>query len=134
METINKKKFNEKLFKGINEVISKYQLINKNEKIAVALSGGKDSILTLHALHKYQEYEDFELFAISVDEGIKGYRSHGIDSAIKNAKKLKIPLIQKSFAEEENFTLDDIYTNFKSACIPCGVFRRNILNKTAYSI
>ncbi|MBQ3472607.1 MAG: TIGR00269 family protein, partial [Methanobrevibacter sp.] len=36
--------------------------------------------------------------------------------------------------EEEGFALDDIYSYFKSACIPCGVFRRNILNKTAYEI
>ena len=39
-----------------------------------------------------------------------------------------------SFKDEEGFALDDIYQDFKSACIPCGVFRRNILNKTAYEL
>ena len=77
---------------------------------------------------------DFELVAILVDEGIDGYRQHGIDAAVNNAQLLEIPLIQKSFKEEEGFALDDIYSYFKSACIPCGVFRRNILNKTAYEI
>ena len=72
--------------------------------------------------------------AISVDEGIEGYRQHGIDAAIDNAEKLDIELIQKSFKTEEGFSLDDIYSGFKSACIPCGVFRRNILNKTAYEL
>ncbi len=72
--------------------------------------------------------------AISVDEGIEGYRQHGIDSAINNAKELNIKLVQKSFKDEEGFALDDIYHDFKSACIPCGVFRRNILNKTAYEL
>lgn len=134
METINKKEFNKKLFTRINKLINDYQLIKENEKIVVALSGGKDSVLTLHALKKYQKQLNFELIAVSVDEGIKGYRPHGIESAIKNAEKLNIPLIQKSFKEEENFALDDIYKNFKSACMPCGVFRRNILNKTAYEL
>ena len=102
--------------------------------IAVALSGGKDSVLTLHALKNYQNYLDFDLVAVSVDEGIEGYRQHGIDAAIDNAEKLDVKLVQKSFKIEEGFALDDIYSGFKSACIPCGVFRRNILNKTAYDL
>lgn len=136
MSVLNKEEFNEKLFSKIEKLIKDYKLIEKDDLIAIALSGGKDSVLTLHALADYQKSRnfDFELVAISVDEGIKGYRQHGITSAIANAKKLDIELIQKSFKEEVKFTLDDTYSHFKSACIPCGVFRRNILNKTAYSI
>lgn len=130
MVKLNKKEFNEKIFTRINDLISEYNLINEGELIAVALSGGKDSVLTLHALKNYQDTLDFDLVAISVDEGIEGYRSHGIESAVSNAEDLGIELIQKSF----DLKLDDIYDNFKSACIPCGVFRRNILNKTAYEI
>lgn len=134
--SLDKEEFNDKIFSRINNLINEYQLIKENEKIAIALSGGKDSVLTLHALKDYQDNcgFDFELVAISVDEGIEGYRQHGIDAAISNAKLLDIPLIQKSFKEEEGFTLDDVHSYFKSACIPCGVFRRNILNKTAYKI
>ena len=134
--SINKDEFNERIFSRIDSLINDYQLIKENEKIAIALSGGKDSVLTLHALKNYQLNADFdfELVAISVDEGIEGYRQHGIDAAVNNAEALDIPLIQKSFKEEEGFALDDIYSYFKSACIPCGVFRRNILNKTAYEI
>ncbi|MBQ6813397.1 MAG: TIGR00269 family protein [Methanobrevibacter sp.] len=133
---IKKEEFNKKIFSRINNLIEDYQLIKPGEKIAVALSGGKDSVLTLHALKNYHDNcgFDFELVAISVDEGIEGYRQHGIDSAVNNANLLGVPLIEKSFLEEESFALDDIYSYFKSACIPCGVFRRNILNKTAYEI
>lgn len=134
MARLDKNEFNEMIFTRINDLIRDYDLIKQNELIAVALSGGKDSVLTLHALKMYQEYEDFDLVAISVDEGIAGYRAHGISSAINNAEALGIELIQKSFLEDEGFALDDIYENFKSACIPCGVFRRNILNRTAYEI
>lgn len=134
MVVIDKEDFNEKIFTRINRLISDYDLIKEGELIALALSGGKDSVLTLHALKRYQDILDFDLVAISVDEGIGGYRSHGVESAINNAKELGVELIQKSFKDEEGFDLDDIYENFKSACIPCGVFRRNILNKTAYEI
>lgn len=134
MVAIDKDEFNNKIFTRINNLISDYNLIKEGELIAIALSGGKDSVLTLHALKKYQQFLDFDLVAISVDEGIEGYRSHGVKSAIKNTEKLGVKLIQKSFKDAEGFTLDDIYDNFKSACIPCGVFRRSILNKTAYEI
>ena len=134
MVQLNKKEFNDKIFTRINNLIHDYNLINEHELIAVALSGGKDSVLTLHALKNYQNYLDFDLVAVSVDEGIEGYRQHGIDAAIDNAEKLDVKLVQKSFKIEEGFALDDIYSGFKSACIPCGVFRRNILNKTAYDL
>ena len=71
---IEKEEFNKKIFSRINKLIDDYQWIKEEEKIAVALSGGKDSVLTLHALHDYQMNADFDfdLLAISVDEGIEG--------------------------------------------------------------
>jgi uncharacterized protein (TIGR00269 family) len=136
LTVLQKDEFNEKIFSRIENLISEYNLINDGDNIALALSGGKDSVLTLYALANFQNSQslDFDLTAISVDEGIEGYRQHGIDSAINNAEKLGVKLIQKSFDEEVGFTLDKCYHHFKSACIPCGVFRRNILNKTAYRI
>ncbi len=50
MVQLNKKEFNDKIFTRINNLIHDYNLINEHELIAVALSGGKDSVLTLHAL------------------------------------------------------------------------------------
>lgn len=134
MVQINKEEFNKKIFSRIEKLISDYKLIEKNDFIAIALSGGKDSVLTLHSLKNYQKKLDFNLVAISVDEGIDGYRSSGIDSAINNANELDIEIINKSFKKEYDFVLDDVHADFKSPCIPCGVFRRNILNKTAFNI
>ena len=57
---IEKEEFNKKIFSRINRLIDDYQLIKEEEKIAVALSGGKDSVLTLHALHDYQMNADFD--------------------------------------------------------------------------
>ena len=134
MVKIDKDEFNQKIFKRIYKLIDEYTLVNENERIAVALSGGKDSVLTLHALSSYRKIcgFDFDLVAIAVDEGIECYRASGISSAVNNAKLCNVPLIQESFKDNFEYNLDDIYTNFKSACIPCGVFRRHILNKAAY--
>ena len=50
-----------------------YNLIENGDKIAVALSGGKDSLLTLHILDKLKMESDldFELISIAIDEGIQ---------------------------------------------------------------
>ncbi|MGC9516514.1 MAG: TIGR00269 family protein [Methanomicrobiales archaeon] len=125
-------KFNEKIEKKVRNTIIEYNLIDPGDKIAVALSGGKDSVLTLQMLHRLQNDFDFEIFAISIDEGIGGYRENGIVLAEKFAQKLNVNFIKKSFKEELGFSLDDISDEYKSACIPCGVFRRYLLNKTAY--
>ena len=131
--SLNKDEFNDKIFSRINNLINDYELIKENEKIAIALSGGKDSVLTLHALKNYHDNADFdfELVAISVDEGIAGYRQHGIDAAINNAKALDIPLIQKSFKEEEGFALDDIHSYFKRWSYNFYIFR-NIFHKFSF--
>ncbi|MGL4669442.1 MAG: TIGR00269 family protein [Methanobacteriaceae archaeon] len=136
MNTINKNSFNNKIFNRINNIIEDYNLIEDGELIAIALSGGKDSVLTLASLSKFQENSeiDFDLVTISVDEGIKGYREHGLEVARASSEEFGVKLIEKSIEKEFGFTLDEIYFKFKSACIPCGVFRRNILNKTAYEL
>ena len=134
MKSLNKEKFNYSIKTRVMQVINDYNLIEHNEHIAIALSGGKDSILTLYMLKEFQQELDFKITAIAIDEGIEGYRSHGMDAAQYNAKKLGVELITKSFIDELGFSLDQVYSQFKSACIPCGVFRRYILNKTAYAL
>ena len=57
MVKLNKDEFNEHIFTRINNLISDYELIKEGELIAVALSGGKDSVLTLHALKNYQNFK-----------------------------------------------------------------------------
>ena len=65
--SIKKEEFNEMIFTRINDLIKEYELIKEGEKIVIALSGGKDSVLTLHALKNYHDIcgFDFELVAIS---------------------------------------------------------------------
>ncbi len=132
---IEKTSFNNYVEKNVFDTIGNYKLIKPKEKIMIGVSGGKDSILTLHMLHNYRLKNDieFDIEAVCIDEGIKGYREKGIETAKDNCKKLKIPLTVYSFKNEWNYDLDDIYDVYKSTCMPCGVYRRYLLNKISNS-
>lgn len=121
--------FNRRIVEGAREVIDEYKLIDVDELVAVALSGGKDSVLTLHILADLMEELNFDLIAVSIDEGISGYRSEGVEAARINCKKLGIELVEGSFRQDFGFDLDDLHGMYQSSCIPCGVFRRQLLNK-----
>jgi uncharacterized protein (TIGR00269 family) len=125
--------FNQKLENKVKKVITDYNLIDNGDKVAVALSGGKDSVLTLYILDKLLKENDFdfELLAIAIDEGISGYREDGTESARNNAYQLGVEYHEVSLKKEIGFTLDEAAKFFKTACVPCGVFRRYLLNRTA---
>lgn len=134
MEPLSRDEFNQNIIERVRRVIKDYELLEKGEKIAIALSGGKDSILTLHLLHRFKEEFNLQLVAITIDEGISGYREKGVKAARENADKLGVQLIEKNFSDEFGYKLDQISHLYKSSCIPCGVFRRYLLNKTAYQL
>ena len=117
----------------IKRDIRKFKMVQKGDRIAVALSGGKDSIVLIHVLHKiFNDRKDLELSTITIDEGIKGYRENTIEHAIKLTGDLGIPHTIRSFEEGFGVTLDELtIRKDHAACTLCGVLRKNLLNKTA---
>lgn len=119
--------------------IRKDYKINKNDKIIVGFSGGKDSSLLLYLLNKFFSIrKDIELIAVTIDEGISGYRECSIKKALEFTKRLNIKHEIYSFKKEYNITMDSIvkkkvkYKNErKGACSYCGVLRKKLLNKIA---
>jgi uncharacterized protein (TIGR00269 family) len=101
--------------------------------IAVALSGGKDSSALLHLLHTIlAPNRGIRIVAITVDEGISGYREKTIKNASNLASDLEIPHTIVSFKEAFGRTLDDlIKESDRPPCSVCGVLRKNLLNRTA---
>ena len=65
------------------QTIAKYSMIGFNQKIAVGVSGGKDSLALLHILKKISKRNNNEIIAITIDEGIEGYRNESL-SLVKN--------------------------------------------------
>ena len=126
-----KKHFSSQLESKVKKTIRDEKLINRKDKICVALSGGKDSSLTLYLLNKFfKKRPDLEIFALTVDEGISGYREESIDIAKKLCKKLDIDHHVITFRDEFGKGMDKILKEKKArACTYCGVFRRYLLNK-----
>ncbi len=123
------KYFEKKVFK----TIAKYNLVDKNDRIAVAISGGKDSLTLLYLLNKFvSSRRNFELFALLIDEGIHNYRNKTIKDAKKFCKQYKIKLSIYSYKKEFGKTLDELTKLTDMVpCSICGVFRRYLLNKKA---
>ncbi len=126
-----------KLFENrFKKTIRKYKLIKSKEKLLVALSGGKDSTITLLLLNKFYKKSN-PISALIIDEGVKGYRDEAIESAINTCKKNKIPYNLISFKKEFNVTNDEIMPilmknpKLGGTCAFCGTMRRNIMNKYA---
>lgn len=117
--------------------VAEHKLIAPNEKIAVAVSGGKDSVVTLHLIADYCKSKNCEVVAVTVDEGIKGYRDHSLPVARENAEELGIEHLIVSFKEAYGATLDQMVKVAKKRksrqhpCTYCGVMRRSLLNQAA---
>lgn len=120
----------------VRATIAKYEMLEFNDRVAVAVSGGKDSVSLLHVLSKIEkDYPKASLVAVSVDEGIKGYRDEALKIAEMNCKRLGIEHHIISFRELYSFTLDEIINALKlkgeselTPCAYCGVLRRKALN------
>src|SRR4030043_157075 len=81
-ERLCRKCFGESIEAKVRATIAKYGMFNFNDRIAVAVSGGKDSISLFHVLTKMERFRPkASLVAVTVDEGITGYR----DAALKVA-------------------------------------------------
>ncbi|MFH1100951.1 MAG: TIGR00269 family protein [Methanobacteriota archaeon] len=124
--------FLEYVEKRVKKEIKKQGKTSQTCRIAIALSGGKDSIVALHLMHSiFSHRPHIKLFAITVDEGIQGYRDHSIPIAQNNCKKLDIEHHLISFRTVIGTTMDAIAAQHYELgeCSYCGVFRRLCLNK-----
>jgi len=106
-------------------------MLRKGDRIAVALSGGKDSSAVLYLMHAlFSSRPDMDIFAITIDEGIKGYRKKTVQSAEKLTKSLGVEHIIFTFSEAYGTRLDELVSR-GHPCTYCGVLRKNLLNKCA---
>jgi len=103
-----------------------------NSKIGVAISGGKDSLVALHIVNDiFLRRREIDIIAITVDEGIKGYRDESIKIAVKNCIKLGVEHHITTFRDMIGKTMDEIVLRNDEnlgECSYCGVFRRLCLN------
>ena len=117
----------QKILSHMRKAIEEYNMIEENDKIAICLSGGKDSITMLHAFKALQRFypRKFEIIAISIDPGFKFFDTKFLQ---KICDDLEIPLfIEESHIQE---IVCDIRKE-KNPCSLCANLRRRIINSVA---
>lgn len=105
----------------------------RGERVTVAFSGGKDSSVLLHLLATVAAPErDLGLVAVTVDEGIAGYRDETVAWAETLAARLGVEHHIVGFGEACGSDLDGLVRGREGrACTICGVLRRRLLQRAA---
>ena len=123
------KKFRRKIWSKFVRAVKEYELINEGDKIAVCISGGKDSFLLALCLSELKRHGQFkfDLEFICMDPG---YKKENMDKIIENSKKLGIDL--KVFKSN---VFDIIHKEGgESPCYLCARMRRGFLYSKAQEL
>ncbi|MGI6152680.1 MAG: tRNA 2-thiocytidine biosynthesis TtcA family protein [Christensenellaceae bacterium] len=116
-----------KVLGALRRADERFNLIENGDKIAVGLSGGKDSMLLLYALMLYKKFKkkDYRLHAVTVDLGFNGFQSGIVESY---AEKLGVPLdiVHTQIGE----IVFDIRQE-KNPCALCAKMRKGALYERA---
>jgi uncharacterized protein (TIGR00269 family) len=131
--TSAQKKFLLKIESTVKNTIRDYSLISKNDKVLVAVSGGKDSTVLLYILKKM----GYKIEALTINSFIGNYSKESLENITKFCEDLGVKLHNVSLRDEFGYSLCYIRSilnskgfNIKS-CTICGVLRRYLLNKYA---
>ena len=117
----------QKILSRMRKAIEEYNMIEEGVKIAVCLSGGKDSITMLHAFKALQRFypKKFEIIAISINPGFEFF---DVDFLQEMCDSLEIPFFtENSHAQEIVFDI----RKEKNPCSLCANLRRGIINSIA---
>ena len=121
VETSIRKRFREKLWCNFTKAIKQYELVKPNDRIAVCISGGKDSMLMAKLFQELQLHNKFpfEVKFLVMDPGYSPANREIIEA---NARRLGIPV-----TIFESNILDSVYRVEKSPCYLCARMRRGYL-------
>ncbi|MEN2975245.1 MAG: TIGR00269 family protein [Candidatus Caldarchaeales archaeon] len=140
-ERLCRRCFLENIVEKVRYTISRYDLLKPFDKIAVAVSGGKDSLSLLKILAEIEkDYPSASLVAVTIDEGIPDYRDEAIKNAEEYVKKIGVPHYVFSFEKLYGFTLTEIVEKGVARsinlrpCTICGVLRRKALTLAAEKV
>ena len=111
----------------MRKAIEDYEMIQDGDKIAVALSGGKDSITMLKALKSLQYFypKKFDLVAISVNPGFEFFDSEFLK---RTCDEIEVPFVEEKY-DISKIVFED--RKEKNPCSLCANLRRGILSSAA---
>ena len=130
--------FSNSILRKAAKTISKYKMIKNNDLVCVGVSGGKDSLVLLDTLKKMSQSHNFKIIAITIDEGIPGYRDEALDIVKEFCTKLDVEFKTYSYKDLFDLTLSESLelreSEKTSSCSICGTFRRRALDHAAKEI
>ncbi|MFY9301445.1 MAG: TIGR00269 family protein [Candidatus Nitrosotenuis sp.] len=130
--------FSDSILRKTAKTISKYNMIQNDDLVCVAVSGGKDSLALLHILSKMSESHNFRIHAITIDEGIPGYRKEALEIVKKFCDGLGVSHSVYGYEQLFGLTLDESlgmrHDEKTSSCSICGTFRRRAMDHAAKQI
>lgn len=106
--------------------INEYQMIEKNDKVLVAISGGKDSAALLHLIKKV--VPEAEVVCLHIDLGIARFSEECRRKAEELAKFEGVELTIVDLESFLGFRLSELASRYRKICSLCGLVRRYILN------
>lgn len=125
VETSIRKTFHKCIFSPFAKAINEYELLKPGDKVAVCISGGKDSMLMAKLFQEIKRHNkfDFELVFLVMDPGYSEVNRLVIE---KNARMLGVPI---TIFETQIF--DAVYDVKQSPCYLCARMRRGYLYSKA---
>jgi uncharacterized protein (TIGR00269 family) len=112
-------------------------MLSRGDRLAVGVSGGKDSLSLLYVLKKLFDTRDRgkELVAVTIDEGIQGYRDESLEIVKKFCSQLEIDSVVRSYKDLFGVDMDNAMeqrpSEKLSSCSMCGTFRRRAIDLAA---
>lgn len=130
--------FSNSILRKTAKTISKYNMINNNDLVCVAVSGGKDSLSLLDILSKMSKTHNFQIKVVTIDEGIPSYRNEALEIVKNFCTKLNVEYKVYSFKDLFDLTLDEALhlrdDEKTSSCSICGTLRRRAIDYAANDI
>lgn len=123
-----RKKFHKSIFSKFAKAINEYELVKEGDKIAICISGGKDSMLMAKLFQELQRHHKFpfEVVYLVMNPGYSDFNREIIEN---NAKLLNIPITMF-----ETNIFDAVFEVEKSPCYLCARMRRGYLYKKAQEL
>ena len=115
----------------VERTVERYGMFERGSRVAVAVSGGKDSVALLHSLWKLRGKLGVELVAITIDLGIAGHSDRYVPLARRVCERLGVPCRVVDLRGEYGFSVDELRGLRRPVCSLCGAVKRYVLNREA---